>query len=290
MMTSAHKFGILPCFTPFNCVRSRTVPVPKPGPGQLLVQVAASSVNPCDVDYLEVGVGCSGGGGNLGMDLAGTVAEVGQGSTCERLNVGDKVWADAGGMTGDTGGMAQYAVVKCSQTGLAPMSINLTAAGTIPLVGFTSLECLTETGAPWPQPNNLTVVITSGTGGTGFIGVQLAKALGAARVVTATSGAANIALAKQLGADVVVDYKKQDIFAALPDDSVDVVYDNFGAKGNADKAMRTIRPGGVFLVLPGGNGGGLSKHPKKGVRQVNFGMASASNHTYLDTLASLFGE
>eukprot|EP01047_Picozoa_sp_COSAG01_P060717 COSAG01_NODE_7485_length_3190_cov_2.884180_4_plen_149_part_00 len=63
-------------------------------------------------------------------------------------------------------------------------------------------------------------VITSGTGGTGFIGVQLAKALGAARVVTATSGAANIALAKQLGADVVIDYKEQDIFDALPDDSV----------------------------------------------------------------------
>jgi hypothetical protein len=159
MMTSVHKFGFLPCFSPFKCVRERTVPVPKPGPGQLLVRVAASSVNPCDVDYLELGVGCSGGGGNLGMDLAGTVVEMGQGEGCDdgRLQVGDAVWADGGGVGGDTGGMAQYAVVRCSQTGRAPKSINLTAAGTIPLVGFTSLECLALTGAPWSKAN-LTVV------------------------------------------------------------------------------------------------------------------------------------
>ena len=66
----------------------------------------------------------------------------------------------------------------------------------------------------------------SGTGGTGFIGVQLAKALGAGTVITSTSGAANIAFAKSLGADRVFDYKVLDIFdpGALPDNSVDVVY------------------------------------------------------------------
>eukprot|EP01052_Picozoa_sp_SAG31_P036461 SAG31_NODE_4555_length_3143_cov_5.394875_6_plen_142_part_00 len=61
-----------------------------------------------------------------------------------------------------------------------------------------------------------------------------------------------------------------------------------GAKGTADKAMRTIRPGGTILVLPGGNGGTTSRHPKAGVRQMSGGMASATNHTLLDTLASLF--
>lgn len=167
---------------------------------------------------------------------------------------------------------------------------HLAMAGTIPLVGFTSLECISKTGAPWPRSSNVTVVITSGTGGTGFIGIQLAKALGAARVVTSTSGAANIALAKQLGADLVTDYKVQDIFAALPDNSVDVVYDNYGSKGEADKAMRKMKAGGVYLVLPGGNGGTISRHPKKGVRQINFGMAKATNRSLLDTLASLFDD
>jgi|EP01043_Picozoa_sp_COSAG02_P045049 NADPH:quinone reductase-like Zn-dependent oxidoreductase len=50
--------------------------------------------------------------------------------------------------------------------------------------------------------------------------------MGAARVVTATSGATNIALAKSFGADLVIDYKVEDIFSALPDDSVDLVYDS----------------------------------------------------------------
>ena len=62
---------------------------------------------------------------------------------------------------------------------------------------------------------NKTVVITSGTGGTGFIGIQLAKAFGAGHVITSTSGATNIAFAKSLGADQVFDYKEVDIFDAL---------------------------------------------------------------------------
>lgn len=95
--------------------------------------------------------------------------------------------------------------------------------------------------------------------------VQLAKKVfRAGSVVTAASGASNIQLIKALGADVVVDYKVQEVFAALKDNSVDVVIDNYGAKGTADKAMRAIKPGGVYLVLPGGNGGTVSKNPKAG--------------------------
>eukprot|EP01046_Picozoa_sp_COSAG06_P058939 COSAG06_NODE_12018_length_1434_cov_11.669663_2_plen_91_part_00 len=72
--------------------------------------------------------------------------------------------------------MAEFAIVSCSQAGIAPHAINLTAAGTVPLAGLTSLEALQALGAPWTAPN-LTVVVTSGTGGTGYIGVQLAKAV-----------------------------------------------------------------------------------------------------------------
>ena len=74
-------------------------------------------------------------------------------------------------------------------------------------------EPASRVGSHLRSAPNLTVVVTSGTGGTGYLGVQLAKAMGAARVVTATSGAANIALARALGADVVVDYKVQDVIA-----------------------------------------------------------------------------
>ncbi len=173
MMIAAYKTSS--CGSPFDCVTTHTVPVPNPGPGEALIRVAGSSVNPCDVDYVEgVFAGCSGGGGTLGMDVAGTVTKIGRGDC--RLKVGDRVWADLGGVTGDTGGMAEYAVVRCAQAGIAPRAINLTAAGTIPLAGLTSVEALQAMGAPWPQPN-LTMVVTSGTGGTGYIGVQLAKAV-----------------------------------------------------------------------------------------------------------------
>lgn len=119
------------------------------------------------------------------------------------------------------------------------------------------------------------------------MGIQLAKAYGAAKVITATSGEANIAFVKSLGADVVVDYKKQEIFDALQNDSVDIVYDNYGAQGTADRAMRTIRTGGTYLVLTGGGKGTISKHPKVGVKQVHFGLMMPSVAD-LDELRDLF--
>merc|ERR1712224_358821 len=136
------------------------------------------------------------------------------------------------------------------------------------------------------KKSNLTVVVTSGQGGTGFMGIQLAKALGATRVITAATGA-GIDFVKSLGADVVVDYHKQDLASALADDSVDIVYDNFGAKGTADKMMHSIRSGGTFLVLMGGNGGTISKKPKAGVRQVPFGLCTAGTEE-MDELKELF--
>jgi NADPH:quinone reductase-like Zn-dependent oxidoreductase len=71
-----------------------------------------------------------------------------------------------------------------------------------------------------PLSANLTIAITSGQGGTGFMGIQLAKALGAKHVVTAASGS-GIAMVKALGADQVFDYTKVELFDALPDNSVD---------------------------------------------------------------------
>jgi NADPH2:quinone reductase len=197
----------------------------------VLIQVASSSVNPCDVDYLEFGVGCNGGSGVLGMDMAGTVVAVGEG--CTRLKEGDRVWADTGGVKGDSGGMAQYALASEKQTGIVPSKLNLTMAGTIPLAGLTALEMFDKISAAMPggkMKTNLTMVVTAGTGGTGFVGVQLGKHVyKAGLMITSTSGADDIALAKSLGADIVVDYKVQDdIFANLPDNSVDVVFDNYG--------------------------------------------------------------
>ena len=115
---------------------------------------------------------------------------------------------------------------------------------------MTSAEALKKAGAPWEPSRNLTVVVTSGSGGTGFAAIQLAKAYGAGTVVTATSGA-NADFVKSIGADRVVDYHQHQLFDVLANNTVDVVYDNYGAKGTADKAMGCLKPGGVFVFLPG---------------------------------------
>lgn len=124
-MQAVHKKGFLPCSAPFDCVQLYTTAVPTPGPRQLLVKVSGSSVNPCDVDYLEFGVGCGGGGGTLGMDVAGVVVAVGP-EASGRFTVGDSVWADIAGGTGTTGGMAEYAILDEANTGLVRNRLSTT--------------------------------------------------------------------------------------------------------------------------------------------------------------------
>jgi len=257
------------------------------GRDEVLIAVKGSSVNPVNVDLVEQGMCgqapfyCT--NGTMGSDAAGVVVALGESAACSHLKVGSEVWTNA------DGAYATYATAPCSATGLKPSLLSFVDAGTIPCVGVTALECLQATGAfSAPIKHNLTVAVTSGQGGTGFMGIQLSKALGAARVVTAASGT-GISFVKALGADVIVDFKKQDMFDALPDDSVDVVFDNFGKPGTADKAMHAIRAGGVFLVLEGGLSGKISKHPKPGVRQIAFGLADGSDHTKgLDVLRKLW--
>ena len=120
--------------------------------------------------------------------MAGVVVAVGE--DCD-LMYGSEVWGIV------QGAYAQDALATCSLTTLKPFSLSLGEAGTIPIVGGTSLQCLQEAGAPWTSKP--TVVVMAGQGGTGFIGVQLAKALGAGTVITAATGD-GIVFVKGLGA------------------------------------------------------------------------------------------
>lgn len=277
-MLRAHVTGSAPCTrTPsnFSCIQTDTTSVPTPLPGFALVRVNVSSVNPSDVDIVEKKV-VGKLFGTLGADFSGVVVSVGP--LCSGLVVGDTVW----GCT--KGAIAEYATVLCSITGKLSPDVDPSKVGTLPEVSLTSSQALKKAGAPWDQ-KNLTVVVTSGSGGTGFVALQLAKAYGAKTVVTATSGAANIKFVKAMGADVVTDFKVTDIWSNLANNSVDVVYDNYGAPGTADKAMPSLKPGGVFIFLPGKNGQ-LSKHPKEGVKQINYGLMMPSKSD-LDALLAL---
>jgi len=260
-----------PCDAPdWSCITENEVGVPKPGFGQALIEVRGSSVNPVNIDlvipeckHMPAPFGCM--TGTIGNDGAGVV--VSTGPFCHGLKIGDEVYGQL------KGAYAQYSLVSCSGVALKPKNLSFVDAGVLPVVAGTSYSCLHALGLPSRQAN-LTVVITSGQGGTGAMGIQLAKAMGATTVITSASGD-GIEYVKKLGADIVVDYHKQDLFDDyLADDSVDLVYDNFGVQGTADRAMHAIRSGGKFLVLLGGNGGTISKNPKKGVDQIAFTFAT----------------
>merc|ERR1712224_389076 len=118
--------------------------------------------------------------------------------------------------------------------------------------------------------------------------IQLAKAYGASRIITA-AGASHTDFLQNLGATDVIDYHKASLWDVLPADSVDIVYDNYGSAGTADAALPSIRSGGVFIFLPG-KGGAVSKHSKEGVKQIDYGLCDSSHHEDLDALKELVDE
>lgn len=274
-MQAAHV-GSTPCSKPyFQCIKMETVKVPTPLPGEALVRVNVSSVNPSDVDIVEGSFGKL--FGKLGADFSGQVVSIGP--LCSKFEVGDAVW----GVTIHS--YAEYVIVICaitSKLGATPPG----DVGTLPEVSLTSAQALKKTGAPWDKVKNLTVVITSGSGGTGFVAIQLAKAYGAGMVITAAGGPVGAAFCKSMGADIVTDFHMSDIWSTLANNSVDVVYDNYGAAGTADKAMASLKPTGTFIFLPG-KGGAVSRHPKAGVKQINYGLMVPSA-SLLDELHSLY--
>jgi NADPH:quinone reductase-like Zn-dependent oxidoreductase len=185
------------------------VPRPTLKGDELLVQVHAASVNPIDnmiptgifkaVVKFELPA-------TLGSDLAGVVTEVG--SQVTRFKVGDAVFANI--FDQGTGSIAEFAVVPEGAAALKPANLDFVQAASIPMVGLTSWQALKERiGLRAGQK----VFIPAGSGGVGTFAIQLAKDLGA-RVGTTTS-TGNVDLVRGLGADEVVDYKKQEFEAVL---------------------------------------------------------------------------
>lgn len=254
------------------------IQTPAPGPDEVLIRVQYSSVNPIDwkiisgdlrsVFPLKFPI-------TLGFDLYGQVVAVGRNTN--RLKVGDLVWADQGfGLHA----YAEYSVAKESITALAPTTLSPVEAGVLPLVALTGYDALVTYGrAPWAR--NTTVLISSGSGGTGLVGIQLAKAWGASTVITAAS-TANVALVNALGADIVVDYTKQSIWDVVPNDSVDVVFENLGASGTADKGLAKVKPGGVYVYIAGD----APTHTKAGV-SVDFCLTDSSHYSHLEAIAQV---
>ena len=151
----------------------------------------------------------------LGNDLAGTVKRVG--ARVRSFKPGDEVYARPD--DDRIGTFAEFIAVKESSLALKPNNLSMVEAASVPLVALTAWQVLVETAK---LKKGQKVLIHAGSGGVGTIAIQLAKHLGA--FVATTTSTANIAWVKDLGADVVIDYKQQDFAAVLRDYDVAVSY------------------------------------------------------------------
>jgi len=226
---------------------------------EVLVEVKSSSVNPTDRHtdgYRLPKV--------LGADVAGIVVEVED--NCTRLKVGDRVWGDIGAnayfpngtKTKELGAYARYAVALETQLGLMPSNIGFPEGGSLPKVALTSYKALVWYGKAntWDKKETA-VLLLGGSGGTGSAGLQMASAFGATSLITTTSKK-NFEYCQELGATRVIDYKSDNWWEVLEDESLDVIYDTVGQHGTADRAMKKLRSGGHFVTIAGM----LSKNPR----------------------------
>ena len=171
----------------------------------------------------------------LGFDLSGVVVEVG--SRCTRLKPGDEVYASPGPR--QIGTYAEFARVDERHAALKPASLSHAEAAGIPLAGLTAWDCLR------PLRAGQRVLILVGSGGVGTLAIQLAKERGA-EVVT-TCSARNAELVRELGADQVIDYTRQDFREALS--GVDMVLD---ALGTWSACRQVVRRGGHLRTICSG--------------------------------------
>lgn len=175
----------------------------------------------------------------LGHDVAGVVAKVGP--RVQRFKPGDEVYARPDDFR--IGSFAELLPVKESSLALKPKGLTMQEAASIPLVGLTAWQALVEIAR---LKQGQKVFIQAGSGGVGTFAIQLAKHLGA--TVATTTSAANAALVKSLGADVVIDYRTQDFEAHLRD--YDVVLHSQDSEA-LEKSLRVLRRGGKLVSISG---------------------------------------
>lgn len=216
------------------------IPKPTPKEKQVIVKLHATSINPIDwklrEGYLkammpfEFPI-------ILGWDVAGIVEEVGD--HVQDFKVGDRVFARP--ETTNRGTYAEYTIVDTHLLAKIPDNISFEEAACVPLACLTAWQCLFDFGNIQKGDK---VLIHAGAGGVGTFAIQLAKSVGA--YVAATAGTHNVEFLKSLGADEVIDYKKQDFEKVLTE--FDFVLDSLGGE-NQEKSFTILKVGGKLASI-----------------------------------------
>lgn len=223
-------------------LEEREVAEPEVGDRDVLVQVEAAGLNQLDekirtgefAQILPYDLPLV-----LGNDLAGTVIRVGR--LVRGFRSGDRVYArpDAARI----GSFAERIAVAEKDLAVVPSSISIAEAGSLPLVALTAWQALVERGKVGAGQK---VLIHAGAGGVGSIAIQLAAHLGA--TVATTASASNADFVRGLGADIVIDYRREDFAEVLS--GYDFVLDSLGGE-NLEKSLRVLKPGGLVVGISG---------------------------------------
>lgn len=218
-------------------------PEPQLQPDEVLIKLYATSINPIDwkaragelkargVEYKMPAI--------LGWDAAGVVEKVG--SDVQEFKVGDAVYGRPD--TTKNGTYAEYVATQASLLALKPENADFLTAATIPLAGLTAWQGIFDHGQLQPGQK---ILIHGGSGGVGTFAVQFAKWKHA--YVATTASESHVQFLKDLGADEVIDYKKEKFEDKLKD--FDVVFDTIG--GDTQKrSVQVMKPGGILVSTLG---------------------------------------
>lgn len=220
---------------------------PAARPGTVVVRVAHAGVNPADwkvregwlksffnYDFPFV----------LGFDAAGIVDSVGEGVT--GLKPGDRVVAASNQGLGERGTYAEYVLSDRERVVPLPENISFPDAAALPTAGMTAWEAVFDVGK---AESGQKVFVNGGAGGTGSFAIQLARMAGAS--VATTCSPANDAYVASLGAECVIDYRRESVPDRLKDwapDGVDLIIDTVG-QGTVVDTLRNLRRGGIFTHI-----------------------------------------
>ncbi|EEF37017.1 2-methylene-furan-3-one reductase [Ricinus communis] len=222
------------------------VSVPEVKEDQVLIKVVAAALNPVDAKRRQGKFKATDSPLPTvpGYDVAGIVVKVG--SKVKELKEGDEVYGDINekALEGPKqfGSLAEYTAVEEKLLALKPKNLDFVQAASLPLAIETAYEGLERTGFSAGK----SILVLNGSGGVGSLVIQLAKHVFGASKVAATSGTRNLEILKSLGADLAIDYTKEN-FEDLPE-KFDVVYD---AIGQCDRAVKAVKEGGSVVALTG---------------------------------------
>ncbi len=225
-----------------NALKQADMPTPELLDDEVLVEVHAAGVNLIDskirggefkliLPYRTPFV--------LGHDVAGVVTRIGP--RVRQFKVGDEVYSRPDDLR--IGTFAEFVAVRESSLALKPKNLTMEEAASMPLVALTVWQALVEKAQ---LKKGQKVFIQAGSGGVGTFAIQLAKQLGA--TVATTTSTSNVAWVKDLGADVVIDYKKEDFEKVLS--GYDVVLNSQDGKA-LTKSLNVLRPGGKLITISG---------------------------------------